>query len=510
MAHVTDLGFTMDELHEAMATGDIRRQTHPEFPELTIYNYGEEVQYRNRWNKITLACRGLIINQATGEVVARPWEKFFNFGQMDNRIESDAPVEVTDKMDGSLGILYRRPDGVCAIATRGSFASDQALEANKIWSESYSYLDVSEDYTFLFEILVPWNRIVVSYDYDDEYLQQGRGVLPQGSPRNDTGEYLYSAEQGLEDVSSLQECGTEARQGEACGEAQGERPQLAFSEQGEGQRTQGETLREDSSSNSGSQEGQAMHGLRPNLSPGLHGLRPSTGNREEVQYRSSEESAPTGRGNGEVRTGVRELPQNQDIHYTPGNLVLLGAVHKEYGYYLGPQEAGGILGWTGPQTEVFHADNFVSALSLPDRKGKEGYVIRSGRNIVKLKQADYVELHRIVTNLSPKTIWEMLGNGKTIAGICSEIPDEFHQYVESIGNELLERASQIKFAALIDYNEVAMETGTTDRRAFALKAKTKRNPALLFSMLDGKPITESIWKMIKPRGDVKSLVSDEG
>ena len=61
---------------------------------------------------------------------------------MDNRIESDAPVEVTDKMDGSLGILYRRPDGVCAIATRGSFASDQALEANKIWSESYSYLDV--------------------------------------------------------------------------------------------------------------------------------------------------------------------------------------------------------------------------------------------------------------------------------------------------------------------------------------------------------------------------------
>lgn len=366
MAHLTDLGFTLLELGKAVDEGDVRTQTHPEFPTLTIANYTEDVQYRNRWNKITLACRGLIFDSVTGEVVARPWEKFFNFGQRDNRIESYAPVEVTDKMDGSLGILYRRPDGEFAIATRGSFASEQALHATRLLETVYEDFLVDavgaywlDQNTYLFEIIYPENRIVCNYgDMDD--------------------------------------------------------------------------------------------------------------------------------------------------------LVLLGAVDKQRGHYYGPTEAGAQIAWPGPLTEVWKYDRFVDALSFPDRQGKEGIVIRSGRNIVKLKQADYVELHRIVTNLSPKTIWEMLGNGKTVAGICSDIPDEFHGYVEDIGNELLERASQIKFAALIDYNEVAMETGTTDRRAFALKAKTKRNPALLFSMLDGKPITESIWKMVKPRGDAKSLVTDEG
>lgn len=509
MAHVTDLGFTAQDLNYAIATGEVRVQTHPEFPELAIYNYTEETQFRKRWNKVTLACRGLIINTVTREVVARPWEKFFNFGEMNNRIDSYAPVEVTDKLDGSLGILYRQPDGKLAIATRGSFASDQAVEANKIWSESYSHLDIPNDYTFLFEILVPWNRIVVSYNYDDEYLQQGRGVLPQGSSRNDTGEHLYPTEDRLEGVSSVQERGSAQRQGEAFGEAQGERAQLAFSEQAKGQRAQGSTLCEDSSGNLGSQERQALRGLSTDVSSGVHGFRPPTGNREEIQYRSGKESAPTTNGNGEVRTGVRELSQNQDIHYTPGNLVLLGAVHKERGWYIGPTEAESLLGWTGPVTEVFHAKDFVSSLSLPDRAGKEGYVIRSGRNIVKMKQADYVELHRIVTNLSPKTIWTSLKEGKTIAEICDGIPDEFHAYVEEHGNKILADFTDIKIRTKVAFERITttLPEGFT-RKQFALRASNHNNPGLLFALLDDRPIDEVVWKLVKPVSD-KTLITDE-
>lgn len=367
MAHITDLGFTLDELLDAIDAGDVRVQTHPEFPELKIFNYSEEVQYRNKWNKITLACRGLILNAKTGDVIARPWEKFFNFGQMDNRIESTAPVEVTDKMDGSLGILYMTPDDQWAIATRGSFASEQAAHATEVLNRRYydflsglnTYFPNGVDCTILFEIVYPANRIVVNYgDMDD--------------------------------------------------------------------------------------------------------------------------------------------------------IVLLGGVHKEYGHYFGPTEIKSVYGWSGPVTEVWKFDSFVDALSFPDREGKEGVVIRSGRNIVKLKQADYVELHRIVTNLSPKTIWEMMGEGKTVADICAGIPDEFHKYVEDIGNTLLEQASEIKYEALIDYNNVVMEAGKSDRRAFAQRAVKSKYRALLFQMFDERPVTHSIWKMVKPRGDVKSLVEDEG
>jgi RNA ligase len=176
-----------------------------------------------------------------------------------------------------------------------------------------------------------------------------------------------------------------------------------------------------------------------------------------------------------------------------------------------------MLEWTGPVTEVFEYNHFVDAISAPDRKGKEGYVIRSGKNIVKLKQADYVELHRIVTNLSPKTIWEMLIQGKTAGDICGQIPDEFHKYVTDIVDNLRAQFAGIKMSATIDFNQVKYKLWNGDpdatsisRRQWAELIRKCDNPSLLFSLLDGRDIDEQIWKMIKPRGDVKNLVSDEG
>lgn len=371
MAHITDLGFDMTDLAASVAAGDVRVQYHPEFPELAIYNYTEEVQFKNKWNNITLTCRGLILNTATGEVVARPWEKFFNFGQRDNRIDSDAPVEVTDKLDGSLGILYQRPDGDWSIATRGSFASDQAIHATEVLNNKHNdFLDHLKwhpkglDSTLLFEIIYPDNRIVCNYgDMDD--------------------------------------------------------------------------------------------------------------------------------------------------------LVLLGAVSKMYGFYLGPSEANNCYGWDGEITQTWQYSRFVDALSFPDRQGKEGVVIRSGNKIVKLKQADYVELHRIVTNLSPKTIWEMLVAGKSQKDICVNLPDEFHGYVKDIADKLYMDFAGIKMQASIEFAEIKhflwqLPGDGVSRRQWAEEIKKSKNPGLLFSLLDGKSIDYAVWQMVRPRGDIKNLVSDEG
>lgn len=70
----------------------------------------------------------------------------------------------------SLGILYFDGDK-WAISTKGSFASDMAIHANKVWQEKYSHLSPNPDYTFLFEIVYKEGRIVVDYgDTDDLYL----------------------------------------------------------------------------------------------------------------------------------------------------------------------------------------------------------------------------------------------------------------------------------------------------------------------------------------------------
>jgi hypothetical protein len=63
----------------------------------------------------------------------------------------------------SLGILYWL-DGLPAIATRGSFTSEQAIWATK-WIREHATNNWPDGFTPLFEIVFPENQIVVRYDY---------------------------------------------------------------------------------------------------------------------------------------------------------------------------------------------------------------------------------------------------------------------------------------------------------------------------------------------------------
>ncbi len=130
--------------------------------DLFIYNYTPKTQYSRFWNEHTRACRGLILD-GRGNIVARPFEKFFNIGEGDTAWLNES-FEVYEKLDGSLGILYFGPNGP-ALATRGSFQSEQAIVGTQILRERYASALPNLDpmLTYLFEIIFPENRIVVDY-----------------------------------------------------------------------------------------------------------------------------------------------------------------------------------------------------------------------------------------------------------------------------------------------------------------------------------------------------------
>src|SRR5690348_14978098 len=149
------------ELTAAIESGLVRLQRHPSRP-FTIYNYTEACQYSAAWSPITLACRGLIVD-AGGRIVARPFAKFFNHTESQApALDVQAQVTVTDKADGSLGVIYHDGSGF-AVATRGSFASGQALHATEILRTRYASFVPPADMTVLVEIIYPENRIVVDY-----------------------------------------------------------------------------------------------------------------------------------------------------------------------------------------------------------------------------------------------------------------------------------------------------------------------------------------------------------
>lgn len=59
--------------------------------DLLIFNYNTMAQYEGRWNFFERVSRGLIINHQTGEIVARAFDKFFNWGE-GGRTSGQAPV----------------------------------------------------------------------------------------------------------------------------------------------------------------------------------------------------------------------------------------------------------------------------------------------------------------------------------------------------------------------------------------------------------------------------------
>jgi RNA ligase len=157
--------------------GDVRENRNGD---LLILNYTQQAQFVRRWNWLERISRGLIINYKTGEIVARPFDKFFNWLEHGEKASGHI-VNVTEKIDGSLGILYR-DDSKYKIATRGSFDGEQALWASE-FIKWYDLSDLDPSLTLLFEIVYPCNRIVVDYgDKEDLVLLAARNRL--------TGEYL--------------------------------------------------------------------------------------------------------------------------------------------------------------------------------------------------------------------------------------------------------------------------------------------------------------------------------
>jgi len=155
----------------AVINQEITKQGHPVYP-YSIYKYSQSTTYNRNWNDITMASRGLVVNDETGEILARPFSKFFNYNEPSVPFElMKGEISVSEKLDGSLGISYPTPEGL-QITTAGGFQSAQAAHATEIYRRMYEgKWEPRPGTTYMWEIIYPENRIVVDYgDEDDIYL----------------------------------------------------------------------------------------------------------------------------------------------------------------------------------------------------------------------------------------------------------------------------------------------------------------------------------------------------
>ena len=193
----------LEKLNKYLEDGLLYNQVHPTL-DLTIWNYTEKVQYEGLWDEITLMCRGLVTN-SKGEIIARPFKKFFNMEEGKHTPTSE--FEVYEKMDGSLGIFFYY-NGEPVLATRGSFTSDQAIKGREILNKYNWKQGTYEGYTYLFEIIYPENRIVVDYNGLEELVVLGVVETATGKECNydemaSEGFVLVKKYDGIKDYSTL-------------------------------------------------------------------------------------------------------------------------------------------------------------------------------------------------------------------------------------------------------------------------------------------------------------------
>ncbi len=159
-----------NELEGGVSNGLVSKRPHPKWP-LDIYNYTSEAMTKTHDDVTLRRCRGLIVDRETGEIVARPMEAFFNINDtrypetmLDNLPLNPLKnkIEITEKMDGSMGVIFQYKDNPPEVATRGSFDSEQAKWATA-FLQALPCFQMPRHQTLLVEIIMPGNQIVVDY-----------------------------------------------------------------------------------------------------------------------------------------------------------------------------------------------------------------------------------------------------------------------------------------------------------------------------------------------------------
>jgi hypothetical protein len=123
--------------------------------------------------KIVQQCRGIILDANDNwRVVSYPYDKFFNYDEP-NAVEVDwNTVRIYEKLDGSLMTLYHY-DGQWHVASSGlADASGEVMGRPdltfadlfwKVWRELDYNLPKDTGVCYIFELMTPFNRIVVRH-----------------------------------------------------------------------------------------------------------------------------------------------------------------------------------------------------------------------------------------------------------------------------------------------------------------------------------------------------------
>jgi RNA ligase len=133
------------------------------------------------------------------------------------------------------------------------------------------------------------------------------------------------------------------------------------------------------------------------------------------------------------------------------------------------------------------------------KDNQEGFVVKfTNGDRMKIKSEEYIRLHRILTNVSNRDIWEYLKDGKPLDEIIEKVPDEFYDWVKQTKESFITQYETLESEYKWIFKVMNRVPNINNRAVFANYAKMYKHPSILFNMLDGKNYSEIIWGLLYP------------
>ena len=205
------------------------------------------------------------------------------------------------------------------------------------------------------------------------------------------------------------------------------------------------------------------------------------------------------------------------LKYSKEELVLLARIDKETGAECNHEITREVGTRHGFSVARQIRNKNIHDLLQENKKNEEGYVVTYSRGDkapplkVKIKFEDYCRIHKVVTGMNPRSIWELLKANKGLENLES-YPEHFKKWLRGWGSKLMTQFQSLStdLYKIFEDKPEAFDDGDTRqyRKDCALYFQSFNRPELtgaFFQLLDGKDPSEKLWDLVEPRGDDKSF-----
>ena len=159
----------------------------------------------------------------------------------------------------------------------------------------------------------------------------------------------------------------------------------------------------------------------------------------------------------------------------------------------------GVTHWQKSSRHGISEPEAISRIISEERENHEGYVLTNEDGYrIKIKHAEYVRLHAIISDLSTYKIWEYVRTGRPLSEMLDHVPDEYRSWILAQADVLkLKMAHEWRVIRESLEDTLAQITNPDDLKE-VWQYLEQRHPRYKHKVMTLYKVEKALWDELKP------------